>query len=418
MKAPDKSADSLESLVAIELVTIEPKIKSTFRYVVFLVLTQQVCAAAVLTLLPFYIKEIGATAWHLGWIMALNALPAILASPMWGALSDQKGRRYVLITSALGSIVATIMTGIASTFALLLTSRLMAGMFTGTVSASYAYAEDVSFSADRARNLNLIASTTLVAKVAGPLLVSALVVYGLDFPLWTCVALLLVALGGSFFFLEDSPPRLELMAARSVPLGSGLLQFRKALKDKGVRASILLITFANFAFAQLQVTLALYLNSRFDYGAREVSGIMVLSASIALISNYALLPRLNRKAGELVVIWSSSVLLAIAFVLFAWSPSPFVFVMAVVLGSMTQSLIFPALFSYVSSTAPIERKGSVMGFAQSCNQIANVVALPLAGWLFVKVSREAPYYLGAAVFLLCFFIAGMALLQKRRASTE
>src|SRR5262245_61713309 len=59
----------------------------------------------VLPLLPIYAEQYGAAGWQIGLLMASFSGMQFLFSPIWGRLSDQIGRRPVLMIGLAGSVV-------------------------------------------------------------------------------------------------------------------------------------------------------------------------------------------------------------------------------------------------------------------------------------------------------------------------
>lgn len=93
--------------------------------------------------IPLFIQELGiqdiaeATRWA-GAVGGAFALAMALTQPIWGRLSDRWGRKLMVIRSALGSAVLTILTGLVATVEQLLVMRVLQGTVTGVTAASTA----------------------------------------------------------------------------------------------------------------------------------------------------------------------------------------------------------------------------------------------------------------------------------------
>ena len=88
--------------------------------------------AMVFPLLPFYALRLGAQPWAIGTLVASYSVAQLVASPLWGRVSDRYGRRPVLLISLGGSAVAFVVFGFANSLWLLFASRIVQGLGGGT----------------------------------------------------------------------------------------------------------------------------------------------------------------------------------------------------------------------------------------------------------------------------------------------
>lgn len=99
--------------------------------------------AFVLPFIPFYIREIGVTDEKLvpiwaGILMAASSLTMTIFAPIWGWLSDRYGRKIMVERAMFAGAIITMAMGMIGNVYQLLILRLLAGAFTGTISASIA----------------------------------------------------------------------------------------------------------------------------------------------------------------------------------------------------------------------------------------------------------------------------------------
>ena len=86
----------------------------------------------VLPLLPFYALKLDASPEIIGAIIASFSVAQLLASPVWGRVSDHYGRRPALLAGLLGSAAAFAIFGFANSIWLLFASRIIQGAGGGT----------------------------------------------------------------------------------------------------------------------------------------------------------------------------------------------------------------------------------------------------------------------------------------------
>ena len=159
----------------------------------------------------FYQAEFGFSTLMVTVIFATYAVGVIAALLLFGRLSDEVGRRRVLLPglalSALSAVAFLLAQGLAPLLLGRLLSGLSAGIFTGTATATLL---DLADPENRAR-------ATLVATVAnmgglgcGPLLAGAIAEWSdapLKAPFWVALALLLPAVAGVWAMPEPGAPR-------------------------------------------------------------------------------------------------------------------------------------------------------------------------------------------------------------------
>jgi MFS transporter, DHA1 family, tetracycline resistance protein len=80
-------------------------------------------------------------------------------------------------------------------------------------------------------------------------------------------------------------------------------------------------------------------------------------------------------------------------------------VFSLVLLAFGHGILHPTLSALASMGASAQRRGMTMGVFHSAGSLARVLGPPCAGWLFDRMSWRSPFYSGAAVLAVCFFIS-------------
>ena len=109
--------------------------------------------AIILPLLPFYALEMNASAEMIGWLIASFSIAQLIASPVWGRVSDKYGRRPALMIGLFASSLAFLVFGLAESLLMLFVSRVVQGLGGGTTGVAHAYVSDTVGPLDRARAL-------------------------------------------------------------------------------------------------------------------------------------------------------------------------------------------------------------------------------------------------------------------------
>ncbi|WP_284946307.1 MDR family MFS transporter [Acidisoma cladoniae] len=108
---------------------------------------------------------------HLSWILTAYLLPATVATPIYGKMSDIYGRRALLLPALVIFVIASGLCAAAQTLTQLIVFRALQGLGgAGLMSMAQAAVADVISPRERGRYQGYMASTWGVASVAGPIL--------------------------------------------------------------------------------------------------------------------------------------------------------------------------------------------------------------------------------------------------------
>lgn len=92
----------------------------------------------VMPFLPLYVEQLGVTGhselnmWS-GIVFSITFLFSAIASPFWGGLADRKGRKIMLLRSALGMGIVMVLMGLAQNIWQFLILRALLGLLGGFV---------------------------------------------------------------------------------------------------------------------------------------------------------------------------------------------------------------------------------------------------------------------------------------------
>ena len=154
---------------------------------------------------------------YIGIMIALYALMQFLFAPVLGALSDNLGRRPVLLISLAGAAINYVVMAFAPQLWMLFVGRAIAGLTGANVSVAMAYITDVTPEDQRARRFGLFSAMFGVGFIIGPVLGGLLGDTWLRLPFIAAAALNACNLLLALFILPEShtPARQKINLARS-----------------------------------------------------------------------------------------------------------------------------------------------------------------------------------------------------------
>ena len=335
----------------------------------------------VMPFLPLYVEQLGVTGhsalniWS-GVVFSITFLFSAIASPFWGGLADRKGRKIMLLRSALGMACVMALSGLAQNIWQLLVLRALLGLLGGFIPNANAL-----IATQMPRNRSGWAMGTLstggvagalLGPLAGGLLADA---YGLRMVffitaivLFLCFVLTLVCIKENFVPVAKK----EMLHAREV---------FASLKNPRLVLSLFITTMViQVATGSIAPILTLYVREL----AGNVGNIAFISGMIASVPGVAALmsaPRLGRLGDRigaekiLVVALVISVLLLIpmALVQTPWQLG----LLRFLLGAADGALL-PAVQTLLVYNSTNQIAGRIFSYNQSFRDIGNVTG-PLLG---------------------------------------
>ncbi|MGQ9532448.1 MAG: MFS transporter, partial [Desulfotomaculales bacterium] len=150
--------------------------------------------------LPAMAGALGLSALHVSLVVTLFSVPAGLAIPLAGFLSDRVGRKAVIVPGLLLYGLGGLLAGLAAalhfkeTFAAVLTGRILQGIgAAGTAPLAMALAGDLFQGRARSRALGIIEAANGFGKVLSPVLGAALGAWAWFAPFFLFPALCVLA---------------------------------------------------------------------------------------------------------------------------------------------------------------------------------------------------------------------------------
>src|SRR3954469_1106115 len=178
---------------------------------IFLIVVVDVLGLTIMfPLLPFYAEHFGASPTVVGLLVSSYALCQLVAGPVLGQISDQVGRKPVLLVSQLGTFAGFLVLATAPNLFFLFVGRVIDGLTAGNLSIAQAYIADVTAPKDRARSFAVIGIAFGIGFLIGPGLSGYLSAhYGFHVPILGAAGLSLTSILGTTFLLPAVPPRPE-----------------------------------------------------------------------------------------------------------------------------------------------------------------------------------------------------------------
>lgn len=360
----------------------------------------------------------GAAAWG-GWLMTAYTLMQFLAAPVMGALSDQYGRRPILLLSLFGFGVDYLLQAYAPTIFWLFLGRILAGILGSSFTTAAAYIADVSTPENRAQNFGLIGAAFGLGFIFGPALGGLLSSYGLRAPF---IAAAVLALLNWLYGLLVLPESLSLENRRkfswssAIP-GKTLVKLAKYPVIRGLIFSLILLYLAAYA---VQGGWPYYTLEKFKWDEKMVgislSVVGVISAIVQGGLIRVILPRIGNERG----IYLGLCFYAIGYLLFAFATESWM-MFAILIPYGLGGIAGPAIQGMISTQVPPNEQGELQGGLTSLASLTSIFGPLLMSYIFSWFTQPgAPvYFPGAAMLaasiltILSALLAYMILVKRK-----
>ncbi len=160
----------------------------------------------IIPLLPFYAQSMGASDFVVGLLLSSYAICQLIAGPVLGKLSDQYGRKPLLILSQIGTLIGFILLAASKTLWLVFLARIIDGITAGNLSLAQAYISDVTVPEKRAQSFGIIGIAFGVGFTIGPGISGELARFGYVAPILAACALSFTSILCTTFLLPAKPP--------------------------------------------------------------------------------------------------------------------------------------------------------------------------------------------------------------------
>lgn len=333
-----------------------------------------------------------------GWLMFAYALTQFVCAPILGGLSDQFGRRPILLGSLFGFGIDYLFSAFAPTIGWLFVGRILAGVMGSSFTTGAAYIADISTPEKRAQNFGMIGAAFGLGFIIGPAIGGFLGSYGPKAPFLAASALALINWLYGLFILPESlavENRRKFDWKRSNPVGtlSALVRYPVI---RGLLVSLVLLYISSWA---VQGGWSYYTMEKFHWDERAVGLSLSFVGLVTSIVQAGLIRIIIPKIGQQRGIYVGLGLYCIGFVLFAFATQGwmmYAFLIPYCLGSIAG----PSLQGVISTQVPPNVQGELQGGLTSLMSATAIVSPPIMTTIFAYFTAEnTPFYFPGASML-------------------
>jgi DHA1 family tetracycline resistance protein-like MFS transporter len=358
----------------------------------------------VMPVLPQLLMHMGATdiaaATRTGGLLVVTyAVLQFFFGPVIGNLSDQFGRRPVILTSLFAYGIDCLLMGFAPSVGWLFAGRAIAGIAGAVYVPANAFIADVTPPEKRAQAFGVVGSAFGLGFILGPGIGGMLGEFGARAPFFVAAALAGFNFLFGMFVLPESLPierRRKFSWRRASPLGAAtMLRRHPALLVYATTVVVYML--ANNVYPS---TWAFFTTAKFQWSTGMI-GLSLMATGLAMALAQAFVTgRLAKRIGEVGAAFFGMTVAAVLAVAYAFMSHPWLIFVYTVIGAL-QGVAYPALNALMSRQLPPDAQGELQGSVASLMSVANVIGpLVMTQTLAYFTSASAPVYFPGAAFIL------------------
>ncbi len=355
-----------------------------------------------------------------GVLFSLYSILQFVFSPFWGALSDRRGRRGVLLMTVAGTALGYLVWLLSGSFWLFVASRIVCGAFSGNLSVATAAVADVTTRQERSRAMGLVGAAYGLGLVTGPMVGAAaaqinllarhpsLERFGINpFSVPALVSLLLCAVNLAWVkrsFRETLPEsaRTETREARLRNPIRAILN----LENPSVRRANIAFFVYSLAFVAMETSLTFLAAERFGYSAGR-NGILLGYLGICSIVTQGFIVRiLLKKVDEVRVLAGGLVSTGVGLLVVGLGYQQWMMYAGLAIVAMGSGLVNPSITGLISLYSGPAEQGRVLGIFRSLGSLSRAITPILAGVVFF-------IYGSTSVFVAAAVLAAAAIALSR-----
>ena len=366
----------------------------------------------VMPFLPLYVEQLGVTGhsalnmWS-GLVFSITFLFSAIASPLWGGLADRKGRKIMLLRSALGMAIVMLLMGLAQNIWQFLILRALLGLLGGFIPNANAL---IATQIPRHKSgwaLGTLSTGAVSGALLGPLAGGFLADnYGLRPVFFMTATVLFICFVLTLFFIREQFTPVSKKEMLHVKEVFGSLKNRELVLSLFVTTLIIQV-----ATGSIAPILTLYVRDL----AGNISNIAFISGMIASVLGVAALicaPRLGKLGDRigpekiLIVALIVSVLLLIPMS-FVQNPLQ-LGILRFLLGAADGALL-PAVQTLLVYNSSNQIAGRIFSYNQSFRDIGNVTGPLIGAAVSANYGFRAVFCVTAVVVLFNAVYTGFSL---------
>jgi predicted MFS family arabinose efflux permease len=351
----------------------------------------------IIPLLYPYAQQFGLSDFQASLLTTAFALAQFFGTPVLGKLSDRLGRKYILVFSLAGTMVANLLASVAGVAWLLYAARILDGLTGGNTSVASAVISDITTPAQRPKAFGIFGAIFRLGFVIGPIIsylaqelptLPGISPLGMSFLVSAAIAALASLL--TLFFLPETTSQ-----PRDFNLSWDDFAFGKIAKSatRPRLGSLFVLTFlSGSTFTIFTFAFQPFFLKVLNQTEQQLAIMFALVGMLGFISQIFALEPLSKRFNLIDIIAVSMAVRGITFLLMPTFPTYGAFVIILIIFGLVNAFPMPLIDTTLSLNSEIQEQGEVLGINSSFLSMANAIG-PVISGLLVSLDYKTPLWI-------------------------
>ena len=386
-----------------------------FWLIALIALINSISFTIIIPLLYPYAKQFGLSDFQASLLTTAFALSQFFGTPILGKLSDRLGRKYILVFSLAGTVVANLIASVAGVAWLLYAARMLDGLTGGNTSVASAVISDITTPQQRPKAFGIFGATFRLGFVIGPVMsyfaqqlptlpgVSSL---GMSFVVSAAIAAFAALL--TLFFLSETTK-----TQGDFKLSWDDFAFGKIAKSatRPRLGNLFILTFlSGSTFTIFTFAFQPFFLNVLNQDAKGLAIVFALVGILGFISQVFALEPLSKRFNLINIIAVSLIIRGVTFLMMPTFPTYGAFIIIMVIFGIVNSFPMPLIDTVLSLNSNTKEQGEVLGINSSYLSMSNAIG-PVISGLLVSLNYTTPLWITGFLTIL---VAGFAFNLKSK----
>ncbi|MGY5351293.1 MFS transporter [Wenyingzhuangia sp. IMCC45533] len=373
--------------------------------------------------LPFVVDSYGAPKWIFGLLITLYSAFQFIGAPILGAMSDNRGRKPILLVSQGGTLLSWIififaialpkfpLWGIALPLWVIALSRILDGITGGNSSVTNAYVSDLTTQEEKSYIFGYLGGIAGIGMIIGPGLggLTASTSIGYKGTILTSIVISVITLVTIFKWLKESHPKANRTEKKKINIAEALII---PLRVKRVQPSAIikvLFTMKFFFSAMMGFyigTMALYLIDLFDFNVKELGFFMFIIGLFLSFNQAFVSKQFVKRIGPFKTLMAGLIFSGLGLLAITLTENMWFFIPAYYILNLGLSLCFPVFNSIIAVHADAKKQGEIMGISEAINSFSMACFPVVSAFIYSMIGSNLYRFmiiLPMAALLMAFF---------------
>lgn len=372
------------------------KNKSLF-YIIILTVLSSLAFNMAHPVTPMFINKLGLPTYMFGLFFATMSIGNFIGSPLWGSLSDKKGRIKFLILGAVGYGISQLGFGFNTNPLIILIFRFTGGLFVVSyLTTSMAYLTDITTKENRVKYITYYAAANTIGGALGSLLGGVIGNTNFKTAFFVQFIICLILGGLVYFLLEESHKEKSTITST---INGEKISLNNFLNKNLIIMLIVVMAFY-FASTSYNSSINYYIEDVLSLPPTFIGVFMAFTGILGFAVNLIFTPLLAKFFKEINIFKIITLCLSIALGFMVISENVILFLGCALVFTSFASIHIPLQQSIVTKLAK-GNYGSLMGIVNSSKAVGQVTGSLLAGFVF-DIGNKLPFLLSSIVIVIAF----------------